>query len=135
MVTRGFDPYLVSRVERAQGDHHYFDIQNLRFFDAYGGASFRLPHSLDPDRLFTALVESVRGPYQMRRYRPTVVLFTKDTQRGGEKVSIFHPFWVDAMSASVTRGVALRAVQRYVRDVTHEVRNGGEIHRAAHGIA
>lgn len=97
---RGFDTYLTSRVDRAQGDHHYFDEGTLRFFDAYGGAVGCLPSNLDGNgkpRRLTTIVESVQDhggltyDSRPREYRFIVVLFTP-LEDGGESVRIFRPF-------------------------------------------
>lgn len=67
---RGFDPYLIARVQRAGS--HYFDADTLRFFDAYGGASRHYAVPGEPPHLY-ALVESVKPPYGDRYYRVVVV--------------------------------------------------------------
>lgn len=129
---RGFDTYMTSRVQRATGDHHYFDVDSLRFFDAFGGARFALPASLDPSRRFVVLVESVVHPSAGRVYRPTVVLFTPDAEHGGESVEVFHPYDDDAASAPTTGATATRRARAYAQRVWQLVEGGADVATAAH---
>lgn len=130
---RGFDSYLISRVDRAKGDTHYFSVEALRFFDAFGGASFALPARIDPKRRFHAMVESVRNHDGTRHYRPTVVLFTPDAENGGETVEIFHPYDLEIVDAPLSRATATRRLTRYADAVRANVELGEEIETAAHG--
>lgn len=92
MGYRGFDNYLTSRVERADGDRYYFTDDALRFFDSHGGTMGFLPSDLDgdPRRLYT-VVESVKGPSGIRTYRFVAVLFTDQGPARRERVDIIRP--------------------------------------------
>lgn len=120
---RGFDTHLISRVSRAKGDHHYFDTGTLRWFNAYGGKSFGLPVSRDPDTRFTALVESVEHPSEGRIYRVVTVLFSTDTD-GRETVEIFRPEDDAFYRTGATAG---RYAERYLRNVHYIAASNGSV--------
>lgn len=129
---RGFDTHMMSRVERANGDHHYFDVASLRYFDAFGGATFGLPNSLDPTRRFSVIVESVRNYDGTRHYRPTVVLFTANIEKGGEDVEVFHPYDENIADAPTTGATATRRARAYATLVRQLVEGGADVDTAAH---
>jgi hypothetical protein len=129
---RGFDTYLISRVDRAKGDHYYFDMGALRMFDAFGGASFALPARLDRSRRFHAMVESVRNHDGTRHYRPTVVLFTPDVENGGETVEIFHPYDEEIATAPLSGATATRRLKTYAQLVRQLIEGGADVDAAAH---
>lgn len=94
MGYRGFDNYLTSRVDRAEGDRFYFREDTLKFFDAYGGAMGCLPSDLDGqsgERRLQTVVESVKGPSGIRTYRFVAVLFTDQGPARTERVTILRP--------------------------------------------
>lgn len=132
---RGFDTHLISRVDRCKGDSHYFSPEALRFFGAFGGASFALPHFLDSSRRFHVLVESVKNHDGTRHYRPTVVLFTPADDGSGETVEIFHPYDLEIAGAPLSGATATRRAQRYATTVRQLVEGGAGIELAAHRAA
>jgi hypothetical protein len=106
---RGFDPYLVSRVSRAAGDCHYFDDGTLRWFDAYGGATYA-PTGVYPH--VRVIVESVRDTSGnayggARMYRAIVVTFYVTTRdhdgRTVEAVSVDRTGVMHASSGPARR--------------------------------
>lgn len=78
---RGWSVYLISRVTRAKGDHHYLDEATLRYFGSYAGTQS------SPDENTTLVVESVLHPTQGRYFR--VVKFSFEPHpNGGETVRV-----------------------------------------------
>lgn len=82
MRYRGFDDELVSRVQRASGDRHYFDRDTLEFFDSYAG------EVVSRTRDEWVIVESVRPPHDERMHRVIRVTFTDDGRDAPERVTI-----------------------------------------------
>lgn len=78
---RGWTVGLITRVQRAKGQHHYLDEDTLRFFNSYGGTHAPVGR----DTVF--VVESVKPPHGPRHYRVVRFSFTPAPD-GGEMVAV-----------------------------------------------
>lgn len=78
---RGWTVGLITRVQRAQGEHHYLDADTLRYFNSYGGTHAPVGR----DTVF--VVESVKPPHGPRHYRVVRFSFTPAPE-GGEMVAV-----------------------------------------------